>query len=270
MGSLGFSSRMLVQKLRSLAFEKKRTSSSRRESSGFYGPWCKTMGNWCSKETTQLLKLNVPIMHVWDPSFWSLTFIWQDSISLPGLVGFTGPTSCLTLLLIHEDSQGFFLWLAKIHSRGWPESSFQLKSLGELDISSIQKKSTQRLGEGKKNKASLHPSNILVSTNTRSQSTKLSHDLRLFILSQLRASHSLRWGTRKPTPCGSTMFHQPKKPYKCRPCCHLPSVRQYAGQCLKPGLMSAMVQANGLAPGFTTPTMDIAFLPVLSSSKFMS
>lgn len=132
-------------------------------------------------------------------SFWSLTFIWQDSISLPGLVGFTGPTSCLTLLLVHEDSQGFFLWLAKIHSRGWPESSFQLKSLSELDISSIQKNlnSTQRLGEGKYIKATLHPSKILVSTNTRSQSTKLSHDLRLFILSQLRAWHSLSWGNEK-------------------------------------------------------------------------
>ena len=144
-------------------------------------------------------------------SFWSLTFIWQDSISLPGLVGFTGPTSCLTLLLVHEDSQGFFLWLAKIHSRGWPESSFQLKSLSELEISSIPKKSTQRVWvKAKKIKQAFILSRFWcqLTQDLNQQSWATIFGSSSFLNSELGIS-SVEV-TRKPTPCGSTMFHQPK------------------------------------------------------------
>ena len=228
------------------------------------------MGNWCTKETketTQLLKLNVPIMYVWDRIILItdlyLTrlnlFAWFGGIHWPNLLPHTA--SCprrqpRLFPLAGKDSQQRL-------------TRVQLPTQKPQRVGDFinPKKSTQQVWvKAKKIKQAFILSRFWcqLTHDLNQQSWATIFGSSSFLNSELGIS-SVEV-TRKPTPCGSTMFHQPKKPYKCRPCCHLPSVRQYAGQCLKPGLMSAMVQANGLAPGFTTPTMDIAFLP--SSSKF--
>lgn len=134
----------------------------------------------------------------------SLCLVWWDSLAQP-----LASHCFLSTKTAKAFSFGWQRFTAEVDQS--PASSSKASASWRFHQSKKNNNSTQRLGEGKKNKASLHPSKILVSTNTRSQSTKLSHDLRLCILSQLRAWHSLSWGTRKPTPSGSTMFHQPKK-----------------------------------------------------------
>lgn len=118
----------------------------------------------------------------------SLCLVWWDSLAQP-----LASHCFLSTKTAKAFSFGWQRFTAEVDQS--PASSSKASASWIFHLS--KKKHTQRLGGGKKNKATLHPSKILVSTNTRSQSTKLSHDLRLFILSQLRAWHSLSWGNEK-------------------------------------------------------------------------